>query len=343
VYTFSSYLLALLNASEGLPRYGTAAALSTIILAVASVLALWYGWVQRGARRYAVVTGKAYRPRQTPLGRWHAAAWTYLGGFLGLSKILPLLVIAWVSLLPYVQMPSWRALSMVSFVNFRSVDWDLVDHGLANTGVLMVLVPTAALALSFAFSWIVLRSRYLGRGLFDFIAFLPHAMPNILFGIGALLLTLYVVDNMVPIYGTIWLLLIVFVTARLSYGTRMVNSGLIQVSPELDESAGICGATTWGVATGVLLPLLSRTMLYAWLWIALMTFREMTLAVFLTTYDNTTLPFIVWNKWVNGNQGQSAALSLLMLLMMAPAFGLFWWFARAGGAYEPFLRSSRSG
>ncbi len=58
VYTFSSYLLALLNASEGLPRYGTAAALSTIILAVASVLALWYGWVQRGARRYAVVTGR---------------------------------------------------------------------------------------------------------------------------------------------------------------------------------------------------------------------------------------------------------------------------------------------
>jgi iron(III) transport system permease protein len=147
----------------------------------------------------------------------------------------------------------------------------------------------------------------------------------------------------VPIYGTIWLLLIVFVTARLSYGTRMVNSGLIQVSPELDECAGICGATTWGVATSVLLPLLSRTMLYAWLWIALMTFREMTLAVFLTTYDNTTLPFIVWNKWVNGNQGQSAALSLLMLMMMAPAFALFWWFARGGGAYEPFLRSSRSG
>ncbi len=261
-----------------------------------------------------------------------------------LSKILPLLVIAWVSLLPYVQMPSRRALSLVSLVNFRSVDWDLVDHGLANTGILMLLVPTAALALSFAFSWIVLRSRFWGRGVFDFIAFLPHAMPNILFGIGALLLTLYVLDRMVPIYGTIWLLLIVSVTARLSYGTRMVNSGLIQAgSPELDECAGICGATTWGVAVSVLLPLLSRTMLYAWLWIALMTFREMTLAVFLTTYDNTTLPFIVWNKWVNGNQGQSAALSLLMLLMMAPAFALFWRFARGGGAYEPFLRSSRSG
>ena len=157
VYTFSSYLLALLNASEGLPRYGTAAALSTVVLALASVLALWYGWVQRGASRYAVVTGKAYRPRQTALGRWHAAAWTYLGAFLVLSKILPLLVIAWVSLLPYVQTPSRRALSIVSLVNFRSVDWDLVDRGLANTGILMLLVPTVALALSFAFSWIVLR------------------------------------------------------------------------------------------------------------------------------------------------------------------------------------------
>jgi iron(III) transport system permease protein len=122
-----------------------------------------------------------------------------------------------------------------------------------------------------------------------------------------------------------------------------VNSGLIQVSRELDESAGICGATGWGIARSVLLPLLFRTMLYAWLWIAIMTFREMTLAVFLTTYDNTTLPIIVWRQWVNGSQGQSAALSLLMLLMMAPALALFWWLVRRRGAYEPFLRSSRSG
>ncbi|HXQ50427.1 MAG TPA: ABC transporter permease subunit [Stellaceae bacterium] len=332
VYTFSSYLLALLNAHEGLPHYGTAAALSTSVLVMAGLLAIWYGAVQRGARRYAVVTGKAYRPRLAALGPWRHAAWAYVGVFLVLSKLLPIVVMLWVSLLPYLQLPSGEALSLVTLRNFRAIDWELVLRGLRNSGALMVMTPTVTLIVSFAFSWIVLRSRLKGRGLFDFIAFLPHAVPSILFGVGALLLTLFVVDKIVPIYGTIWLLLAVFTVGRLSYGTRMINSGLIQISRELDESAEMCGASTWAVCCSVLYPLLSRTMLYAWLWIALMTYREMTLAVFLTTYDNTTLPMLIWGQWVNGNQGQSAALSLVMLVGMTPVLALFWSFAQRRGA-----------
>ena len=133
------------------------------------------------------------------------------------------------------------------------------------------------LALSLAFSWIVLRSRMPGRAGFDFIAFLPHAVPTIVFGVGALLLTLFVLQRALPIYGTIWILLIVFTIARLSYGTRMTNSGLIQIHPELEESAQMSGATTWEAFRRISVPLLAPTLLYAWLWIALLTFRELTL------------------------------------------------------------------
>ena len=60
----------------------------------------------------------------------------------------------------------------------------------------------------------MLRSRLPGRGGFDFIAFLPHAVPNIVFGVGALLFALFVMQRVVPLFGTIWLLLVVFVVAR---------------------------------------------------------------------------------------------------------------------------------
>src|SRR6202008_4990118 len=107
--------------------------------------------------------------------------------------------------------------------------WDLVTTGVLNTSILAVLTPSLTLAIGLAFSWIVLRSRLPGRGACDSIPFLPHAVPSIIFGVGALLLTLFVIQRAVPIYGTIWILLMVFTIARLSYGTRMTNSGLLQL------------------------------------------------------------------------------------------------------------------
>ena len=95
-------------------------------------------------------------------------------------------------------------------------------------------------------------------------------MPSIIFGVGALLLTLFVLQRALPLYGTIWILLIVFVIARISYGTRMTNSGLIQIHAELEESALVSGASTWQAFRRVTMPLLAPTLLYAWLWIALL-------------------------------------------------------------------------
>ena len=134
----------------------------------------------------------------------------------------------------------------MSLTHYTTLPWELVFRAVGNTAILAVLVPTVTLAISLAFSWIVLRSRIRGRAGFDFIAFLPHAVPRIIFGVGALLLTLFVLQRALPLYGTIWILLIVFVIARISYGTRMTNSGLIQIHAELEESAQMSGATDLG-------------------------------------------------------------------------------------------------
>jgi len=331
VFTFSTYLLTLLQSEVDLPRYGAVAALSTAVLALAGALSWWYNAVQRRAWRYSVVTGKGYRPRILKLGRWVGPAWTFLGLYFVLSKLLPILVLIWASLLPYLHLPSLDALAAVSLVNFHKQNWELVIAGLINTGILMILTPTLAVAVSLAFSWIVLRTKIRGRSLFDFVAFLPHAVPNIVFGVATLLLSLFLLDKVVPIYGTVWLLLLAFVIGRISYGTRMTNTGLIQIDKELDESAQVSGANTLSVLTRVLVPLLAPTMLYAWLWIALLAYRELTLAVLLTTTDNMTLPVLIWNTWFGGAQGPAAALSLIMLVGMAPLIGIYWLVVRRSG------------
>jgi len=133
-----------------------------------------------------------------------------------------------------------------------------------------------------------------------------------------------VLQRAVPIFGTIWLLLLVFTIARLSYGTRMTNASLIQIHKELEDSARVSGAATGGVVRRVIVPLLAPTLIYAWLWIALLTFRELTLAVILTTRGNITLPVVVWSMWVNGGTSKAAALTLLLLAVMVPFIFLYW-------------------
>jgi iron(III) transport system permease protein len=331
IFTFSTYILVLLNPDESLPKYGTVAALSAIVLALAGGLSWWYGKVQKNARRYAVVTGKAYRPRITRLGGWVWAAWGFVAGYFVLSKLLPLLVLIWVSLLPFVQPLTAAAMNFVSIDNFLRLDWQQIGRALSNTGVLMVLTPTVALILALCFSWIVLRSKIRGRSWFDFIAFLPHAVPNIVFAVAALLLTLFMIDKIVPIYGTLWVLLLVFVVGNISYATRMTNSGLIQINRELDESAHTSGANTGGVMREVLIPLLTPTMIYAWLWMALLVYRELTMAVLLSSVENTTLPMLIWNAWQGGSTGVSAALALLLVIGLVPLIAAYWYLARRKG------------
>ncbi len=331
IFTFTTYLYLLLNPQDVLPKYGLAAALSTVAMAIAAAASWWYGLMQQRSRRFAVVTGRAYRPKIIRLGRRVYGAWLFIGTYLVLSKLMPIMLLVWASLLPFFQLPSQRAFAIASLSHYTSLPWELVFRAVGNTAILAVLVPTVTLAISLAFSWIVLRSRIRGRGAFDFIAFLPHAVPSIVFGVGALLLTLYVLQRALPLYGTIWILVIVFVIARISYGTRMTNSGLIQIHAELEESAQMSGATTWQGFRRISVPLLAPTLLYAWLWIALLVFRELTLAVILSTADNLTFPVVVWSLWLGGGLGQASALAIVMLLMMTPLIALYWLIARRQG------------
>src|SRR4029078_227762 len=96
-----------------------------------------------------------------------------------------------------------------------------------------------------------------GRSAFDFIAFLPHAIPNIVFSVGVLLFVLYAVQRIVSLYGTLWLLVFLLVIARLSYATRMTNGTLLQVHRDLEEAATVSGGVSGHVVRSVLVPLLT--------------------------------------------------------------------------------------
>lgn len=331
IFTFSTYIYLQVSPQEDLPRYGVAAAFSAFVLIFAGLLSWWYARVQGRSLHYEVITGKGYRPKIYRLGRGVVPAWLFVGSYILLSQILPLGLLIWASLLRFFEPPTVEAISRASLLNFTTLPWNLVMRGAQNTFLLMVFTPTLTVPLSLAFSWVVLRSRIRGRFVLDFFAFLPHTLPSIVFGVGALLLALFVLRAVVPIYGTLWVLLFVYVIVRLSYGTRMTNSALIQVHRELEEAGYASGAGTWGVVRRILVPILTPAMLYSWVWIALLTYRELTLAILLSTPNNITLPVVVWSLWISGGLGQSSALTIIMLVLLAPIIAGYWFFTRRTG------------
>lgn len=335
IFTFSTYVYLEVNPSDGLPDYGGVAALSVFMLVLAIFFTWWYSRVQARAPRYSVVTGKAYRPRLVRLGRLRLLAVAFVVTYFVFSELLPVLTLAWSAGLPYLRPPGAAAFASLSFGNFRALPQELVWRGLRNTLMLMAIVPTITVALSLSVSWVVLRSRLKFRAVYDFFAFLPHTVPTIVFSVAAWLLTLFVLRKFVPIYGTIWILVLVYVVAMLSYGSRMTNGALIQIYRELEELARMSGATLGGVMRRVLVPLLTPAILYAWIWIALLSYRELTLPVVLSTSDNAPLAVVVWSFVLSSSFGKASAVAISMLVLMAPILALYWTAARRTGIAPP--------
>ena len=325
IFTFSTFIFYKMQPLEELPNYGVAGAVSSLLVVLALLLSWWYFKVLRFSSRYAVVTGRAYRPKLVELGgRGRLYAWIFLGSFFLVAKLLPFFLLTWAALLSYFQPPSWAALRQVSLRNFYGLPWELLLAGARNTLLLMLAVPSLTLVLCLAISWVILRSDLKWRIVFDALAFLPHAVPSIILAIAAVFVALFLVRNILPLYGTLSILILVYTVSRISFATRIINNSLAQIHPELEEAAFAGGLRVLQVMRKILLPLLKPALVYAWLWMALLCYRELTMAtVLVTNQNNVTLPMIVWGLWLGGSLNQAAAANLVILGFMLPAVLLY--------------------
>ena len=324
VYTLGTFIYEDLVPHQGFPQYGRPAAVSTLLILIGSILSVWYLREIAQASRYQLVKGKDYRPLRYPLEGWNLWAALFVILYFSVQMFVPVGLLLWVAFQPFVQPPSIEALSQLSVVNFVQAPWDLFFRALKNSLLLTAGVPLVSLIVCFVYSWVVLRSETKMRYLLDALAFLPHAVPSIVFAVSGLLLSLFVLRHVVPLYGTLTLLVIVHIIQRLSFGTRVTNSAIIAVSEELEEAAEVCGSRRRDVVFRILLPLISPTLINAFFWIALLTLRELTLATILFSPNNITLSVVIWSLWNSGQHGPSAAMSLIMILLMLPVMIGYW-------------------
>ena len=320
ILVLSSLIYTSTNPPTGLPEYGVAGAYGGVMLLAGLVLAYFYVRLVRQGKKYTVITGRGYRPREIALGRWKWPAMAFVMLYLSMEVFIPFLVLLWTSLLPYLQLPSAAALSSVTLKNYRTIPDYTGALPFINTAILMVAVPFCAMLLSVLVSWVVIRSQVSFRGILDTVAFLPHAMPSILLAVGLGYLGL-AYRNIFPFYGTIIIIIIAHTINWIAYGTRTTNSVMIQVHRELEEAGKVAGVSTPRVFLRIVLPLVAAGVFNSGIWISMLSYREVTMALTLYSRKNTVISTVVWQFWGSGWVPEVSALGVILVIFAVIVVG----------------------
>lgn len=297
------------------PRYGEAYVLGVVMLILAFVGLFFYQRLMSRSERYVTVTGKGYRPRLFDLGKWRPISAAFILFFLFVAFVLPLLVLFWVSLLPYLEIPSAQALARVSLQNYADLFTrrDFLPM-LRNTAILASVVGVGGVLLALVISWIVLRLKPKGARVLDTIAFLPFAVPSIAlaFSFMALFLRLPV-----PIYGTIWILVLAHLIRYLPMATRFTHTGLAQIHRELEDAAATSGASFVAIMRRILIPLLLPSLIAGGLYILMLTVKVFSIAAVLYSDKSSVFSVYIYQLWVgDGGTRAVGALAVVMVVVL---------------------------
>ena len=318
IFVFSTKIYAIQHSALLMPIYGQANALAMIYVLFAVVTTYAYSKVIARQERFTIVTGKGYRPRLVDLGRWRWPAVVLVCAYLLFSIVLPFLVFLYVSLLPFIQIPSLETLRHISFRNYVSAANDTyLVVALWNTLLLVIVTATSTVVLSFLISLVVVRSKFWGRRILDQLAFMPHAIPGIVFGLAFLWVFLALGKTGIDIFGSIWSIAIAFTVSYIAYGTRAMNAAILQVHKDLEEAAHVSGAPQWRTMWKIFFPILKPTFVGIWIWAMLHVVRAAAMPLILYEGpNNQVLSVLIWNMWDQGGMQEVGAIGVVMILVL---------------------------
>jgi iron(III) transport system permease protein len=313
IYVFTSRIYFVLRSYP--PDYAGAGALAVSLLAIAVIgVAISRLLIGKGSKTFQTVTGKGFRPRPMDLGKWKPVVGGGILVYFFVTVVGPLLVLLYASLLPFYQAPSADAFASFSLANYETVvNMRSAVRALKNSFILGIGAATIVMTLMAIAAWITVRSRMPGRGLVEQLSFVPLVIPGIVLGLS---ISFVYLRSPIPIYGTLLILLIAYCTKYLPYGMRYATTSMTQISNELEESAMVSGASWWTTFRRVLLPLLSPGILAGFIYILVVSFRELSSSILLYSPGNEVLSILIWEQFENGSFNVLAAIGVLMVLAL---------------------------
>jgi iron(III) transport system permease protein len=323
IWVFTSRIYDALHALS--PDYGTAGALSMTLLLLTSLGIWWQSRLARRSRAFQTVTGKGFRPRPMALGAWKWPAVGFVLLYFFVAIVLPLATLGYASTQPFYAPPTHYSVRHMTGANYPAVFHDaLFQHAVKNSLILGVGTATAVMLMCAVAAWLVVRTNLPGRWLIDNLAFTPLVIPGLVLGVA--MLDVYLRITFLPIYGTLWILFIAYLTRYMPYGMRYAATSMFQIGKELEESAMMSGAGWLQTFRRVVLPLLVPGFVAGWIYIFVVSFRELGSSVLLYSPGREVLSIAIWQQWNDGLLPQLSALGVMLVgflvVMVAIAYKL---------------------
>ena len=292
------------------PNQNLAAAYGVSLLLITMFFVYFYRHLTARSERYVTVTGRGYRPMIIDLGKWRYAASALAGLILVLIVVLPSLVMIYVSFITYVHVPSAKTWELLTLDNYITNLSDTRTYrALQNSMFLAVVGATVCMFLAALTAWVTTKTKTVGRGVIEALTFIPWAFPGTALAIGLLWTYVYIP---LPIYGTLWILLIGYVTRFLPYGLRTMTSTIVQLHDDLQQASMVCGASFLTTFRRILLPLLRPGFIAGWILLASIFLREFSTSVFLYSPGAEPLGPLLYHFYVDGNLGPMCSLALVV-------------------------------
>jgi iron(III) transport system permease protein len=296
------------------PKIQIAAAMGVSLFAVMFFMLFLYRRIVM-AGSYVTITGKAFRPRVADIGPLRYVLLGVCLLYLFAAVGLPLITLLYASVQKIAV--AFPAAGNWTLENFRvAVTMNAVRSALANSLLLGFGTATIGVVLMGLLAWLIYRSRLPASGLIEYVVMFPQAVPRLVFAFG--LMWAWVVFP-IPIYGTLWLLLIAYLTVFLPLGVRTIAGVMLQIDKSLEECAQMCGAS-WGFRVRtVTIPLLVPGLVAAWLLLFIASVRELGASILLMGPHSKVITPSIVESWFGTSSELTAALALIQTLVVAVA------------------------
>ncbi|MFQ5614036.1 MAG: ABC transporter permease [Anaerolineae bacterium] len=296
------------------PNYGLASSFAVGLLLISVIGILFYNRLTARGEQFATVTGKGFRPHIVDLGGWrYLTSLVFVLYFVFLVG-LPFFILLWASLNPSYTAPALDKLDRLTLENYAFVlKMGRARTAFTNSLILSLGSATIVMLLTAVISWITVKTRWPGRAALDVVTFLPITIPGIVLGVS--LIWVYLILP-IPIYGTIWILLLAYITRYMPYGIRTNSASMVQIHDELEEAAAISGGTWLQTFRRVTLPLLKPGLIAGFIYVVIVSFRELSSSILLYSSRSIVLSILIFDLWDGGQFPIVSALSILMILLL---------------------------
>lgn len=311
IYMLSSLIWQNTAAMPGRPGVAASQSLLLVVLGLACIFFQRRALARGG--RYTSVGGKGGGLTLFPLGRWRYPVAFAAFFFVMCSTVLPVLSVTAMAFMRF-WAPYAMTLDNVTLRNFQYMlfEYPQVMISARHSLFLAILGATLCVALAIALSWYAIRMRGKFSGVVQYAMVIPLGVPGIALGLGILTFWIAVPGG---IYGTLWILLLAYITNHIPVAMQFVSSALHRIQVDLEEASRICGRDLLGTILRINLPLMRPALIGCWLLMYVVILREISLVILLYTPRTVVLSVGLMDVWGSGFYPELAVYSLLLMVL----------------------------